>query len=70
MSSLESITRALQELTESERQRKESGNPAAIPLPQSIPITEFYVSPEVEAFLQRIQEYRERTRYVRVGEYS
>lgn len=63
--SLNRLTCALQELTE----REMSGNRIKPPLPARIPASIFSVSPEVEYFIMRRQEYMEKTCDVSVGQY-
>lgn len=62
--SLERLTRALQELTESERVGRKP-----IVIPERISASNFKVSREIDLFLERIEKYRVSTENVRVGQY-
>lgn len=65
ISSLESLTEALQLLTEEERRTDRK----PIILPQSIPTSAFLVHPDVEIFLNERELYQKATLYVNVGRY-
>jgi hypothetical protein len=62
---LEDLTEALQALNE-ERKR---GNRQPIVLPNSMPLNDLKLFPEIEKFIERNRAYKEITKSVHVGEY-